>query len=488
MIILLGGAAKRSGTNFCVICDSARRAGWAPLKKYHKSSVITVHIHERVNNKYFAQTVHDFTGVELGQIYTVSLFSISDENFYQVSQNWPNDFSTRWAWPACSTRGSSTAAPPSSPPLHLPSSSGTRWGSENTFVLLTFINITSKMTQSCQVYTQMGVARSWRESREECRFVAIQEEVFLWFLVNVMIPGLGQVTWSAWEIRVKKHRYVPLPRSLPLLTPLPRLMSLQYLQVLGSVGASDIWTGGNMCPDRSATIISIHVKYIELPLSNKWQNFWNNFTSFANLVGWHHSSARHPRTRCGRTGAPTRTQTLPRTPGLRRTTAVSRWRLWRRRRWSASWWSGGSSRLAGRILLLAFARRLWVWRHWGTSCRSRNFGCWGDSPSWSSLIWRVGVGGCQSKTFQHSGRPWSSSCAMGQSWLGLGAFLLDWWAQPPLNNATTSLLSFQWPAASWDLSPAHLPPPWTSPPPHQPQLLASQRPWSRRQSGWSSKA
>ena len=56
-------------------------------EKYQKSSVITVHIHERVNNKYFAQTVHDFTGVELGQIYTVSLFSISDENFYQVSQN-----------------------------------------------------------------------------------------------------------------------------------------------------------------------------------------------------------------------------------------------------------------------------------------------------------------------------------------------------------------------------------------------------------------
>ena len=61
-------------------------------EKHHKLSVITVHIHERVNNKYFAQTVHDFTGVELGQIYTVSLFSISDENFYQVSQNWPNDF------------------------------------------------------------------------------------------------------------------------------------------------------------------------------------------------------------------------------------------------------------------------------------------------------------------------------------------------------------------------------------------------------------
>ena len=47
---------------------------------------------------------------------------------------------------------------------------------------VTFINITSKMTQSCQVYTQMGVARSWGESREECRFVAIQEEVFCDFL------------------------------------------------------------------------------------------------------------------------------------------------------------------------------------------------------------------------------------------------------------------------------------------------------------------
>ena len=101
--------------------------------------------------------------------------------------------STRWVWPACSTRGSSTAAPPSSPPLHLPSSSGTRWGSENTFVLLTFINITSKMTQSCQVYTQMGVARSWGESREECRFVAIQEEVFCDFLSMSWYQGWGRL-------------------------------------------------------------------------------------------------------------------------------------------------------------------------------------------------------------------------------------------------------------------------------------------------------
>ena len=29
------------------------------------------------------------------------------------------------------------------------------------------------MTQSCQVYTQMGVARSWGESREECRLVKL---------------------------------------------------------------------------------------------------------------------------------------------------------------------------------------------------------------------------------------------------------------------------------------------------------------------------
>ena len=110
------------------------------------------------------QTVHDFTGVELNQVYTVSLTcKFGDRSL------------------ACGTSHLSTAPP--------------------------------ALVVGNTVYTQMGVARSWGESREECRAGA-------GYLVS-----LGN--------RSEEER------------------------VLGSVGASDVWTGGNMCPDSPAPLYSM---------------------------------------------------------------------------------------------------------------------------------------------------------------------------------------------------------------------------------------